>query len=436
MKNIGELLKKIMEERNLTVDDLCVLLDLYENEVKEVLIGRRKLREKTLRKICLIFKISYAELKKINNTKEQQVVKIVLTGGPCSGKTTAQSWILSNYEKLGYKVFFIPETATEHITGGLTPWETNTAYDFQKGILLHQMVKEDIFTEAAKKMGYDKILIVCDRGLMDNKAYMSEEEYQRLLEEFGLTKSKIMDRYDAVFHLVTAAKGAEEYYNLDNEARTETVEQAALLDNKIINSWTGHPHFRIIDNSTDFDEKMRRLMKEISNVLGEPEPLEIERKFLIEKPDLEYLESLESCEKVDIVQTYLKSSNPNEEVRVRQRGINGSYTYTKTRKIKIDGLKRVELEERITPEEYVQELQNADPNMKTIVKTRYCLSHNNQYYEIDIFPDMENEAIMEIELASENQKFTIPEFIDVIEEVTDKEEYKNSSIAKQLVKKK
>ena len=264
---------------------------------------------------------------------------------------------------------------------------------------------------------------------------MSEEEYQRLLEEFGLTKSKIMDRYDAVFHLVTAAKGAEEYYNLDNEARTETAEQAACLDNKIINSWTGHPHFRIIDNSTDFDEKMRKLMKEISNVLGEPEPLEIERKFLIEKPNLEFLENLESCEKVDIVQTYLRSSNPNEEVRVRQRGINGSYTYTKTRKIKIDGLKRVELEERITPEEYVQELQNADPNMKTIVKTRYCLSHNNQYYEIDIFPDMENEAIMEIELASENQKFTIPEFIDVIEEVTDKEEYKNSSIAKQLIKK-
>ena len=47
MKNIGELLKNIMEEKNLTVEDLCVLLDLYENEVKEVLIGRRKLKEKT-----------------------------------------------------------------------------------------------------------------------------------------------------------------------------------------------------------------------------------------------------------------------------------------------------------------------------------------------------------------------------------------------------
>lgn len=436
MKNIGEMLKKIMEEKNLTVEDLSVLLDLYENEIYEVLNGRRNLKDKTLRKIALIFKVSYSELKKLNKVKEQKVVRIVLTGGPCSGKTTAESWIPSNFEKLGYKVLFIPETATEHIMGGLAPWELNTSYDFQKGILLHQLVKEEIFIEAAKKMGYDKILIVCDRGLMDNKAYMSDEEYNRLLEEYGLTKSTIMDRYDAVFHLVTAAKGAEEYYNLDNEARTETVEQAAAIDDKIINAWTGHPHFRIIDNSTDFDEKMRRLMKEISGVLGEPEPLEIERKFLIEKPDVEFLESLDSCEKVDIVQTYLKSNNPNEEVRVRQRGINGSYTYTKTRKINIDGLKRVELEERITPEEYVQELQNADPRMKTIVKTRYCLSYNNQYYEIDIFPDMENEAIMEIELASEDQKITIPEFIDVIEEVTDKEEYKNAALAKQFVKKK
>ena len=436
MKNIGDLIKKIMEDKKINVDDLGFLLDMYPNQVYEVINGRKCFDDKTLKKISVLFKIDYSILKKLNVSKEQKIVKLVLTGGPCAGKTTAMSWIQSNFEKQGYKVMFIPETATELITGGLAPWDLSTAYDYQKMVFKDQITKEDIYMECAKKMGYDKILIVCDRGLMDNKAYMNEEEYQRVLRDFNISKSKIMDRYDAVFHLVTAAKGAEEYYNLDNEARTETVEQAVAIDDKTINAWTGHPHFRIIDNSTDFDEKMRRLMKEISNVLGEPEPLEIERKFLIEKPNLEFLESLDSCEKVDIVQTYLRSSNPNEEVRVRQRGINGSYTYTKTRKIKIDGLKRVELEERITPEEYVQELQNADPNMKTIVKTRYCLSYNNQYYEIDIFPEMENEAIMEIELASEDQKVTIPEFIEVLDDVTDKEEYKNASIAKQLVKKK
>ena len=87
---------------------------------------------------------------------------------------------------------------------------------------------------------------------------------------------------------------------------------------------------------------------------------EIERKFLIEMPDLEYLESLPNCEKVKIVQTYLNSSD-DEEIRIRQRGNNGSYTYSKTRKINIDNLKRIEIENRLTAEEYINELLNADP---------------------------------------------------------------------------
>ena len=435
MKNIGEMLKKIMEEKNLSVDDLSLLLDVYPNDIYDVLNGRSCLKDKTLRKLSMIFKISYKELKELNKLKEQKIVKIVLTGGPCAGKTTAMSWIQNNFSKQGYKVMFIPETATELISGGLAPWDLSTSYDYQKMVFLNQIVKEDTFLESAKKMGNDKILIVCDRGLMDNKAYMNLEEYRRVLEDYGLSKSKIMDRYDAVFHLVSAAKGAEKYYNLDNEARTETVEEAAALDDKLISSWTGHPHLRIIDNSTDFEMKMKKLIKEISNVLGEPEPLEIERKYLIEKPDIAYLESLDSCEKVNIVQTYLKSSNPNEEVRVRQRGINGSYTYSKTRKISIDGLKRIEIESRLTPEEYIEELSNADLTRKQIIKTRYCLSYNNQYFEIDIYPNMDDEAIMEIELSSEVDEVKIPEFIKVIEDVTEKQEYKNSSLAKRLIKK-
>ena len=99
--------------------------------------------------------------------------------------------------------------------------------------------------------------------------------------------------YDAVFHLVTAAKGAQEFYTLaNNQARTETAEQAAAMDDKLIAAWTGHPHLRIIDNSTDFEAKMKRLIAEIAAFLGEPEPYEIERKFLIEYPDIQWLESI------------------------------------------------------------------------------------------------------------------------------------------------
>ena len=58
-----------------------------------------------------------------------------------------------------------------------------------------------------------------------------------------------------------------------------------------------------------------------------------------------------------------------------------------------------------------------------IRKNRYCLSFENQYFEIDVYPFWNDKAIMEIELCEENQKISIPNFIKVIKDVTDDDEY-------------
>ena len=262
------------------------------------------------------------------------ISKIVITGGPCGGKSTAMSWIQNSFTKMGYTVLFIPETATELITGGIAPWTCSSNFEFQMHLAKLQLTKEKIYEKAALHMDAEKIIIVCDRGMLDNKIYMSSESFSELLSELDTTELKLRDDYDAVFHLVTAAKGAEEFYTTaNNSARTETAEEAAALDDKFISAWTGHPHFRIIDNSTSFEDKMRRLIKEIAISLGEPEPYEIERKFLIEYPDIDFLLRNPNCEKIEIIQTYLNCSS-DEEIRLRQRGINGSYIYTKTIKKK------------------------------------------------------------------------------------------------------
>ena len=432
---LGNKIYELRKKKNLTQEDLAILLDISDKAVSKWENGTSKPTIENLSKLSKILDISLDELITLEEKKNnQKITKIVLTGGPCAGKTTAMNWIQNFFTKQGYKVLFVPETATELITGGLTPWETKTNSDFQSVLFDLQLEKERLFEEGAKKLPNDKVLVVCDRGILDNKAYMTERDFNYLLKSKRLSEIKLRDSYDAVFHLVTAAKGAKKYYNLDNEARTENLEEAAKLDDNLIASWTGHPHFRIIDNSTDFESKMKRLLKEISNVLGEPEPYEIERKFLIEMPNLEYLSSLPNCEKVQIVQTYLKS-NDDEEVRIRQRGSNSSFTYSKTRKINVSNLKRIEIETRLTGEEYINELLNSDPERGQIIKDRYCLSYNNQYFEIDIYPFWKDKAIAEIELSSENQKIDLPPFLDVIEEVTDNINYRNSEIAKQIKKK-
>ena len=358
------------------------------------------------------------------------LTKIVITGGPCAGKSTGMIRVQEAFEKLGYKVIVISETATELILGGISPITCPTTQDFQYTNLKLQLFREKIYVEAAESINAEKTLLLCDRGALDNKAYMTEKDFSALLDRLGYDEVTLRDGYDAVFHLLTAAKGAEDAYDTqNNKARTESAAEAIEKDDRLISAWTGHPHFRVIDNSTDFDGKLHRLIAEIAAFLGEPEPMEIERKFLIEYPDTEWLESQKDCAKIEIIQTYLNSEK-GEEVRVRQRGTNGHYTYYHTVKRRINDLKRVELERRISESEYLTLLMDADTARRQIRKTRYCLTYQNQYLELDVYPFWKDKAILEIELSSENAPFTVPDEIRIIKEVTDDESYKNASLAK------
>ena len=437
MENIdfGNYLFQLRKENNLTQKFVAYQLDVSDKAVSKWEMGKSKPDLDKLKLLSTLYNVPLNEL--LDNQEKNRKVKIskiVLTGGPCAGKTTALTWINNYFSKRGYTILFVPETATELITNGVAPWTCETNYDYQRFRIRLQKIKEQIFDDAAKKMKNDKILIVCDRGILDNKAYMKDVEFKRVLNEFGTSETQERDSYDAIFHLVSAAKGKENLYTLANNiARTETIEEARELDNKIISAWTGHPHFRIIDNSTEFEEKLERLLKEITSFLGEPEPFEIERKFLIYYPNIKELENMPNCTKVDISQTYLKS-NDDMERRVRARGINGDYLYYLTEKRKISNIKRVEFERRLTQNEYLALLMESDNKLHTIHKTRYCLSENNQYFEIDIYPEWDNQAIMEIELSSENETIKTPEFIKIIKEVTDDNDYKNYQMAKEMPK--
>jgi len=426
----GNRLYQLRRKAHLSQSQLGEMVGVSNKAVSKWENGQAKPGLEIVNKLADILSVSLDELLHASLT-EKKITKIVITGGPCAGKTTAMSWIQNAFTKLGYAVLFVDETATQLITGGAAPWLNNSNKEYQWHLLQLQVAKEMAFADIAKTMKSDKILIVCDRAAMDNCAYMTEQEFGWVLKQMQTNKVAMRDQYDAVFHLVTAAKGAEKYYTLaNNQARTETLEEASSLDDKIIAAWTGHPHFRVIDNSTGFEEKMLRLIREITAFLGEPAPMEIERKFLIERPSLHTLETLPNCERVDIIQTYLKTDKDTEELRIRQRGANGHYIYFKTRKKKLSGMKRIEEEERLTQEEYISLMIQTDPAYRPIRKERYCLSENGLYYEIDIYPDWPDKAIMEIELYSENQEIEFPEGIDVIREVTNDGAYSNHELAR------
>lgn len=427
----GNYLYELRRKAGLTQAEVAQQLNVSNKAVSKWETGKSKPTTNAIRKMAALFGLSVDKLLEIRGGSQQvAITKIVITGGPSAGKTTGLSWIQEYFTKLGYVVLFVPETATELIGNGLAPWTCGTNLDYQKCQMKLQLEKEKVFEQGAASMAGKNVLIVCDRGALDNKAYMTDLEFSVVLSSLGCNEVELRDSYDAVFHMVTAAKGAEQFYTTENNAaRTESVEQAAALDDKLIAAWTGHPHLRIIDNSTDFEDKLKRLIAEISAFLGEPEPLEIERKFLIEYPDTVALEKLPYCQRVEIIQTYL-NTHDGEESRVRQRGIDGNYIYSHTTKRKLSELKRVEVERRLTKDEYLRMLMDADPTCRPIRKTRYCLTHNNQYFEIDVYPFWNDKAILEIELRSESDTIFFPELVKVIKEVTEDESYKNAALAK------
>jgi hypothetical protein len=71
--------------------------------------------------------------------------------------------------------------------------------------------------------------------------------------------------------MVSAAIGAEKFYTTENNAaRSETIDEARDLDFRILNAWIGHPKIRIIDNSTDFQMKVRKVIDAICQMVGAP----------------------------------------------------------------------------------------------------------------------------------------------------------------------
>ena len=156
---------------------------------------------------------------------------------------------------------------------------------------------------------------------------------------------------------------------------------------------------------------------------------EIERKFLIAYPERELLDGSESSQ---ITQTYLKKDNSGMNSRVRKRVWGDKTEYTHTRKKHISDIRRVEEERLISENEYNELLKSADLQRKTISKTRYCIDCGEHTFEIDIFPFWDDRALMEVELSHEDERFTIPQGIEIIREVTDDKRYTNSSLAREI----
>ncbi|MBO5539230.1 MAG: AAA family ATPase [Prevotella sp.] len=363
------------------------------------------------------------------------ITKIVLTGGPCAGKTTALVRVIEHFSSRGFKVFTVPEVPTLFTQAGMDylTKNKNLFYEGEKATLEIQLALEDKFMRMAQQCE-QPCIVVCDRGAMDISAYMQPQMWDDITRAVGTSTAELRDnRYDAVLHLVSAADGAEQFYTTSNnasrneQANEEGLQIARLLDKKVIQAWTGHPHLRVINNHEDFEAKLLRVLKEISNVLGLPQPIEEERKYIVELTG-ELPESIDS----EITQTYLVA-DPDSEVRLRKRSWQGKNVYVHTSKKRVSPTEQIETEQQIGSNLYSSLMHQADPYRATIHKMRRSFIWRGQYFELDSY--LQPQAISGLMIletkgivAHEHVKF--PPCLRVIEDITGKQEYYNYNLAK------
>ena len=180
---------------------------------------------------------------KITNIKK----RIVLTGGPGGGKTTALDLIRREFSG---KIATVPEAATMIFSGGIERSNNNQVLKAQQTAIFYlQKHLENI-----QRATFEHSIILCDRGSLDGLAYWPDGP-----DEFFKTMNTNLEdelaRYDAVIFFESAAKSGESIKS-NNPIRNESENSAIILDDKLQAIWSQHPNFNLINSDESFINKV------------------------------------------------------------------------------------------------------------------------------------------------------------------------------------
>ncbi|MGB2579998.1 putative ATPase [Elusimicrobium simillimum] len=185
--------------------------------------------------------------------------RIVLTGGPSGGKTTALSIIK---ESFGHDVELVKEAATLIYSGGYPRKDGSAQHTYHGQRIIYYVSKE--LEELADESSQAPI-VVCDRGTLDGAVYWpyGQEDF---LKNMGTTKEAEFARYDMIIHL---SPPMDESFYQATAVRTETLEGALQIDQKILDIWAGHPNRLVIDKHATYFDKAKIIKEVIANILQE-----------------------------------------------------------------------------------------------------------------------------------------------------------------------
>ena len=195
----------------------------------------------------------------------------------------------------------------------------------------------------------------------------------------------------------------------------ENEKNAAILETE-----NGTDGFEVIAEITGNDFYSDKAIEERG---GRLLTFEVERRWLVKIP-----ENINDFRYESIEQDYLA---PESGFQGRIRKLDEKYIYTEKARTGNSAV-RIENEREITEEEYLFFKKHTILN--TIRKRRYlipCKGNELVTFELDVFENTVESGIgiMEAELENESDTVDIPEFVEIIQEVTNDPYYTNRNLA-------
>lgn len=193
------------------------------------------------------------------NASGRNHFRIVLTGGPGGGKSTAADLFR---REIGEKIVIVPETATMLFSGGFPRvGEPKARAATQHAIFHAQVALEDI-----QGALYPGRVLLCDRGTIDGAAFWPESAPAGFFETLCTSLDKELRRYDAVIFFESAAVGDISIEG-GNPVRTESNEEARDLDMRLRELWSQHPNFHFVPHSASFFAKLQDGLRQLQAIV-------------------------------------------------------------------------------------------------------------------------------------------------------------------------
>lgn len=184
--------------------------------------------------------------------------KVVLTGGPCGGKTESLPFLKHKLVSRGMKVIIISETARALLSLNYMPGDNIPYFDFQNLLFKIQFIKEYLNENSAN-------IAICDRGLLDAKIYMDNNDFRNLLYQNRVKEKEITSTYDVALYYRTIAYEYPETFQ--RKRIYELPELGIKRDKKSLEIWNSKLLKTSYSNFGGFENKKKYLYETLVNYI-------------------------------------------------------------------------------------------------------------------------------------------------------------------------